>query len=92
MKIESVISLLCQMDKIDTEVVNRWLVDFSNQNNDRVWGVRGEKEWFLWLGMLLLIWMGSFKGKSTLLLTVFVMSSQKAIWGPEFRVSTGKNP
>lgn len=36
-------NLLCQMEKTGMEFVNRQPINFSNQNNDKVGGARGEK-------------------------------------------------
>ena len=40
-------NLLCQIDETVVEFVNRFPVNFSNQNNDRLEGARGAEELFL---------------------------------------------
>lgn len=40
-------NLLCQIEETVVEFVNRFPVNFSNQNNDRLEGARGAEELFL---------------------------------------------
>lgn len=39
-------NLLCQIEEIVVEFVNRFPVNFSNQNNDRLEGAREQKNYF----------------------------------------------
>ena len=41
-------NLLCQIEETVVEFGNRFPVNFSNQNNDRLEGARGAEELFLW--------------------------------------------
>ena len=40
-------NLLCQIEEIVVEFVNRFPVNFSNQNNDRLEGARGAEKLLL---------------------------------------------